>query len=702
MADKNITNDNLNAQLDEFTVLLEVDASENTIDNKAYEVDQTINGDFEELSANPLLGISEQRLHDTVFNNSEDTNISDAQNLNSVFLETPNEPSSFGINQKSNKNEDTSDPEFHSHSTHHKSRVESDDIDLILERGDTNNDFNTTPEISLNLESPFNTPSQENELSEEAETFALEPQDNNRLIEEVLLNRSDDAIENEITEDIILSPSLEIRVSNETFSEKEINSADGYDLVAFNYDNFISIDGVQMDIASVSDNAAITYNYITENSAHVTLDTAWNSVKNIEAFSETNAEIYLNNFVHTDVQFSDGGNSYIEIDHAKRGNIETGSGDDYISIDAETNNAGWSNLFNIDTNDGNDTVLVSGDKGITSFDINTGDGNDHVTVGGDYSIAHINLGLGDDVVQTGTSANILTGGGGHDNFLIDIDSGPITITDFGGVGRGGKGDKNMLPEFDTLKLEGDEFTAENMLIDYDGEDTIITFDGLDNFSITLEDFDFTNLDNVSTGHNILFDGQITGTDAYDVFNNHNDSQHSIWNKDTTTFLNNDDNTVKGKNNSDDVINGMDGNDTLEGKSGSDLLRGGDGSDHLTGGKDNDIIDGGNGDDTAIFKGNFEDYTIYSNEDGSFLIQDTHGHRDGSDTVYNIEFFEFKDGIQDVSSQSWLNAIEANSEQNQMNAEENNFNSDTDSAIDLSYIMPDTMDMSNDPSGGSGI
>ena len=260
----------------------------------------------------------------------------------------------------------------------------------------------------------------------------------------------------------------------------------------------------------------------------------------------------------------------------------------------------------------------------------------------------------------------------------------------------------MLPEFDTLKLEGDEFTAENMLIDYDGEDTIITFDGLDNFSITLEDFDFTNLDNVSTGHNILFDGQITGTDAYDVFNNHNDSQHSIWNKDTTTFLNNDDNTVKGKNNSDDIINGMDGNDTLEGKSGSDLLRGGDGSDHLTGGKDNDIIDGGNGDDTASFTGNFEDYTIYSNEDGSFIIQNTQDQRDGADTVYNVEFFEFKDGIQDVSSQSWLNAIEANPAQSQMNAEENNFNSDTDSAIDLSYIMPDAMDMSGDPSGGSGI
>ena len=59
----------------------------------------------------------------------------------------------------------------------------------------------------------------------------------------------------------------------------------------------------------------------------------------------------------------DGGDSTVTIDGAKRGDITTGDGDDTVDIDAQTNNDGWSNLFDIDTGAGDDTVTVTGDQG---------------------------------------------------------------------------------------------------------------------------------------------------------------------------------------------------------------------------------------------------------------------------------------------------------------------------------------------------
>ncbi len=207
----------------------------------------------------------------------------------------------------------------------------------------------------------------------------------------------------------------------------------------------------------------------------------------------------------------------------------------------------------------------------------------------------------------GTSANetlnaqdgggTITGGGGHDTFVITIDSGHTVITDFGGVGAGARGESNLLPEFDTLSFEGSGLTPENMILEYDGENTIITFVGVDNFSVRLENFDFTDLDNLPNGTaNILFDGQTSGTDAFDVFNSHTQNNSRVWNKNSTTFLNDSDNTIMGFSDSDDVINGMGGNDYIRGRTGDDILRGQAGDDTLRGGRGDDILEGGIGND----------------------------------------------------------------------------------------------------------
>ncbi|MCM8881758.1 MAG: tandem-95 repeat protein [Candidatus Thiodiazotropha sp.] len=67
-----------------------------------------------------------------------------------------------------------------------------------------------------------------------------------------------------------------------------------------------------------------------------------------------------------------------------------------------------------------------------------------------------------------------------------------------------------------------------------------------------------------------------------------------------------------------------------------------GDDTLTGGAGDDYLDGGAGTDTAIFSGNWSDYTITENA-GTYTVIDTRGSSpDGTDTVKNVEFFQFAD------------------------------------------------------------
>tara|TARA_Y100000296_G_scaffold87245_1_gene131080 strand:+ start:89328 stop:93191 length:3864 start_codon:yes stop_codon:yes gene_type:complete len=399
-----------------------------------------------------------------------------------------------------------------------------------------------------------------------------------------------------------LTTNIVARVSHATSNQDQIDSTDGYDLEVYALGAEYTASGQDMDIAGVKNSAQVSYSFNDENTIEASLDTDWNSVKNIEVSSTQSGHVTIDNFVQADVDLGAGGDSTVVIDGAKRGNVTTADGHDTIQLHAQSNGAGWGNGFNISTAAGDDKVNVNGDKHHTIFHIDAGDGADHVTIGGEYAESYVDLGEGNDVFH-GSSGNdtvsggegndtfiggggsdVLSGGAGQDVFVVNLNDGVTTISDFGGVGGGRSGEKSLLPNHDTIQLIGDGLSAENMLIDYDGQNTVITFEGADGFSIVLENFDFTDLDNLPAvkGWNIIFDGENTGHDAYDVFNNHNAGPSTVWNKNTVTHLNDADNTISGKDGSDDVINAMDGDDVVYGGTGDDVLRGQQGNDVLYG------------------------------------------------------------------------------------------------------------------------
>ncbi|MGJ5632634.1 beta strand repeat-containing protein [Nostoc sp. CALU 1950] len=206
----------------------------------------------------------------------------------------------------------------------------------------------------------------------------------------------------------------------------------------------------------------------------------------------------------------------------------------------------------------------------------------------------------------------LTGGGGNDKFVYYYGYSNTTaiITDFGGVGKGKNPTASVIAEVDTLEFQGDGSTARNLLLTQKGNNLEINFEG-DAYTtrvfgapVILQNFALENLENLnkSTGAtvdlgNILFSGQISITDSFDVFNA-NSTQSTIFDKNTVTFLNDLNNNVSGFNNSDDVINGQGGDDIIDGLSGNDLLRGGAGNDTLIGGTGNDSLVGGTGNDSS--------------------------------------------------------------------------------------------------------
>ncbi len=86
-----------------------------------------------------------------------------------------------------------------------------------------------------------------------------------------------------------------------------------------------------------------------------------------------------------------------------------------------------------------------------------------------------------------------------------------------------------------------------------------------------------------------------------------------------------------------------GGDGSGGSSDADILVG-DGSDNLfVGGAGDDIIDGSDGIDTAQYSGNQRSYTLSLSEGGTTLV-DRRADGNGTDTLANIEFLSFDDGI----------------------------------------------------------
>ncbi|MFN6484577.1 MULTISPECIES: DUF4347 domain-containing protein [unclassified Nostoc] len=239
------------------------------------------------------------------------------------------------------------------------------------------------------------------------------------------------------------------------------------------------------------------------------------------------------------------------------------------------------------------------DIGALEFNgVNGTNGADNLV--GNNSNEIINGQAGNDTITGNQGNDILTGGGGKDEFVYNLGDGVDIITDFGGLGKGSNPSPAIIGELDTLKFQGAGLTAQNLLLTQNGNNLELTFEGVADDKVILQNFALENLENLLTLGNILFDGQSSIRDSFDVFNA-NSTQNTIFNKNTVTFLNDLNNNVNGFDNSADVINGQGGNDRIDGKSGNDLLRGGAdyGYDTLIGGAGNDTLVGGNGSDILV-------------------------------------------------------------------------------------------------------
>jgi uncharacterized delta-60 repeat protein len=96
-----------------------------------------------------------------------------------------------------------------------------------------------------------------------------------------------------------------------------------------------------------------------------------------------------------------------------------------------------------------------------------------------------------------------------------------------------------------------------------------------------------------------------------------------------------------------VIGGA-GNDVLTGDAAGNILSGSDGDDTLQGAAGNDRLDGGFDADTVVFSGNLTDYALsYDFAAQSYTVIDSVDGRDGTDTLTNIEYFQFADGTHAV-------------------------------------------------------
>jgi Ca2+-binding RTX toxin-like protein len=100
-----------------------------------------------------------------------------------------------------------------------------------------------------------------------------------------------------------------------------------------------------------------------------------------------------------------------------------------------------------------------------------------------------------------------------------------------------------------------------------------------------------------------------------------------------------------------ALQGAGWNDTITGGSGNDTLMGMAGNDTLKGGGGNDWLDGGEGSDTAVFQGNYADYTVARLADGSWQVTGISGAglAEGSDRLVAVEYARFADRVIDLTN-----------------------------------------------------
>ncbi|WP_245461236.1 metal-binding protein [Rhizobium sp. WSM1325] len=299
----------------------------------------------------------------------------------------------------------------------------------------------------------------------------------------------------------------------------------------------------------------------------------------------------------------------------------------------------------------------SGDNAIT-----TGAGNDNIN-GGDGADT-LNGGAGNDLIQGGNGNDTLNGGDGNDHISGDLGNDVI---------RGGAGN-------DTIS-DGELFGLASEVVDIDAGDgndaiTLETFApmnsgtidggaGIDTLQISsLQGLTIKNVEILETaGWSVAgssaqlesFDKIVWSTDPFGDFRASvalTDSAHLDLSDelgDLGSFIDGHAFGIDVKTGSgDDEFTGTDGNDIFDGNGGNDILNGNAGNDKLTGGAGDDTINGGDGIDTAIFSGNFANYSFALNNGDHILTS----AGEGTDTLTDVELARFADGVYDFATETF--------------------------------------------------
>ncbi|NKK98642.1 metal-binding protein [Rhizobium leguminosarum] len=309
---------------------------------------------------------------------------------------------------------------------------------------------------------------------------------------------------------------------------------------------------------------------------------------------------------------------------------------------------------------GSGSANITGSRGDNA--ITTGAGNDNIN-GGDGNDT-LNGGAGNDQLHGGDGHDTLNGSDGNDRLWGDIGNDII---------RGGAGN-------DTIS-DGELFGLASEVVDIDagdGNDAIIletfapmnsgTIDGgagIDTLQISsLQGLTIKNVEILETaGWSVAgssaqlesFDKIVWSTDPFGDFRASvalTDSAHLDLSDELGelgSFIDGHAFGIDVKTGSgDDEFTGTDGNDIFDGSGGNDILNGNAGNDKLTGGAGDDTINGGDGVDTAIFSGNFANYSFALNNGDHILTS----AGEGTDTLTDVELARFADGVYDFATETF--------------------------------------------------
>ena len=156
--------------------------------------------------------------------------------------------------------------------------------------------------------------------------------------------------------------------------------------------------------------------------AQLTLDSAWNTIKNAYVSDFSGYELVLKNWVDVWVALDNSFDQEVFVDGAKRAEISTGSGNDVIFVGVDSNGAGWTNHIKIDSGDGNDHItvaLATRDYSGSAF---------AAAYNPAWTTTEINGGTGDDVIEGGKSTDVIDGGAGKDTVVLHGDRADYSVS----------------------------------------------------------------------------------------------------------------------------------------------------------------------------------------------------------------------------------------------------------------------------------